>query len=159
MADRFAAANLQAPARVVEWQTRRTQNPLPQGVRVQVPPRALASAGMSGNAVGHLHWPVMTAPAAIERRLAEVGAELRRLREDLRIADEELAHFAAEADDARLRAVVSDDKAAPRAEREAQKSVDAIQRQRHHLVAEVERLERSQDALLDELSDARRTAS
>ncbi len=114
---------------------------------------------MSGDATSYLDWLVMTAPAAIERRLTEVGTELRRLREDLRIADEELAHFAAEADDARLRAVVSEDKAAPRAQREAQKSVDAIQRQRHHLSAEVERLERSQDGLLDELSELRRGAS
>ncbi len=101
----------------------------------------------------------MTAPTAIERRLAGVGAELSRLREDLRIADEELAHFRAEADDARLRAMVSEDKSAPRADREAQRSLDAIGRQRQHVLGELNRLERSQDQLLDELSAARRAQS
>jgi len=98
----------------------------------------------------------MTSAAAIERRLADVGAELRRLREDLRIAEEELAHFRAEADDARLRAIVSDRVEAPRHEREAQKSVAAIERQRNHVAAEIQRLEAAQDELLDQLADARR---
>ncbi|MEZ5263232.1 MAG: hypothetical protein AB7W59_15045 [Acidimicrobiia bacterium] len=93
---------------------------------------------------------------AIERRLSDVGADLRRLREELRIADEELGHFRAEADDARLRAMVSDRPDAAREDREAQRSVDAIARQRDHLVAQIERLERSQDDLLDELAAAHR---
>ena len=79
------------------------------------------------------------------------------MREELRVTDEELAHFRTEADDARLRAIVSDRIEASRADREAQKSVDAITRQRNHLIAQIERLELSQDSLLDELSAAQRT--
>ena len=78
--------------------------------------------------------------------------------EELRIADEELAHFRAEADDARLRAMVSDRPEAAREDKEAQRSVDAITRQRQHLAGQIERLERAQDELLDELGAARRTA-
>lgn len=99
----------------------------------------------------------MRAAEAIERRLTDVGGDLRRLREELRIADEELAHFRSEADDARLRSIVSDRPQTAREDREAQRSVDAITRQRDHLVAEIDRLERTQDELLDELADARRT--
>lgn len=98
----------------------------------------------------------MRAAEAIERRLTEVGADLRRLREELRITDEELAHFRTEADDARLRSLVSDRPESAREDREAQRSVDAINRQRAHLLAEIDRLERTQDELLDELADARR---
>lgn len=100
----------------------------------------------------------MSSAEAIERRLADVGGDLRRLREELRIADEELAHFRAEADDARLRAMVSDRPDAAREDKEAQRSVDAITRQRQHLTGQIERLERAQDELLDELGTARRNA-
>jgi hypothetical protein len=98
----------------------------------------------------------MDAAEAIERRLAGVGRELQHLREELRVTDEELAHFRAEADDARLRAVVSDRFDAARDDREAQRSVDAIDRQRAHLAGQIDRLEQAQDELLDQLADVRR---
>lgn len=112
---------------------------------------------VSGRIARRQYTAVMTSADAIARRLATVGDELRKLREELRVADEELAHFRADAADAELRAIVSDSKEAPRAAREAQKSVDAITRQRTHVTNQIERLERSQDELLDELSAARRS--
>jgi len=98
----------------------------------------------------------MTTADAIERRLAGIGADLRRLREELRVADEELAHFRSDADDAQVRAVVSDDRRAVRDERDARRTVEAIARQRAHLAAEIDRLEAGQDDLLDQLGAARR---
>jgi chromosome segregation ATPase len=92
----------------------------------------------------------------IERRLSELGDELRRLREELRVTEAELDHFAGEADDARLRAVVSEHREAERHDRDAQRQVAAITRQRNHLRAEIDRLEQAQDALLDELTAAMR---
>ena len=100
----------------------------------------------------------MTTADAIERRLADVGAELRRLREEMRVADEELAHFRSDADDAQVRAIVSDDRRAVRDERDARRTVEAIARQRAHLAREIDRLESSQDELLDQLGAAHRAA-
>ncbi|MFN0028945.1 MAG: hypothetical protein ACKV2O_17420 [Acidimicrobiales bacterium] len=101
----------------------------------------------------------MSVAETVQRRLTQLGVELRRVREELRIADEELAHFRSEADDARLQALVSDRRDADRAQREAQRSMEAIARQRDRLAAEVARLEQDQDALLDRLADARRQES
>ncbi len=98
----------------------------------------------------------MSAADAVERRLIDVGADLRRLREELRITDEELAHFQADADDARLRSIVSDRPESTRDDREAHRSVEAITRQRSHLVGQIDRLEHTQDELLDELASVRR---
>jgi chromosome segregation ATPase len=92
---------------------------------------------------------------AIERRLTEVSSELRSLREELRVTDAELQHFAQEADDGRVRALVSDEGMAQRDARDANRHAEAVERQRRHLVAEIERLERTQDDLLDELQAAK----
>ncbi len=97
-----------------------------------------------------------SATAAIERRLSRVGQELAGLRDELRVTDEQLQHFADDAADAELRAIVSDSGLDQRAAKDATRTVEAMQRQRRHLVTEIERLERTQDELLDELSAAMR---
>ena len=85
----------------------------------------------------------------VERRLTEVGARLKRLREDLAIAEEQLAHLAESAEDARLRSLVSETPVAEREHQEAQRHVDAMQRHRADLLTEIGQLEQSQDELLD----------
>ena len=45
----------------------------------------------------------------VERRLSEVAVRLRELRSELAVTEEQLRHLAEEADDARLRALVSED--------------------------------------------------
>jgi hypothetical protein len=87
----------------------------------------------------------------LERKLSEINDRLRALREELRIADEQLAHFAEEAEDARLRALVSETPLAEHEHTEAQKHADAMTRHRAAVVAELADLERSQDDLLDRL--------
>jgi hypothetical protein len=87
----------------------------------------------------------------VERRLTEVSDRIRHLREELRVADEQLAHFAAEADDARIRALVSETPLAEQEHREAQKHADAMSRHRSDVIAELETLDRRQDELLDRL--------
>lgn len=89
----------------------------------------------------------------IERRLQEVSARLRRLREDLGVADEQLAHFADEAGDARLRALVSETPGADREHRDAQRHAAAMARHRDEVSAEIAELERRQDELLDQLQE------
>jgi hypothetical protein len=89
----------------------------------------------------------------IERRLGEVGARLKALRADLLVADEQLAQLTDEADDARLRALVSETPLAQQEHREAQKHADAMARHRGDVEREITMLERSQDELLDRLLD------
>lgn len=91
--------------------------------------------------------------AMVERRLGEVASRLKQLREELAIADEQLAQLADEADDARLRALVSETPIAQQENREAQKHADAMRRHRSDVVHEITQLERTQDELLDRLLD------
>jgi chromosome segregation ATPase len=88
----------------------------------------------------------------LERRLTDVGARLARLREEMGVADEQLAHFADEADETRLRALVSETPLAEHEHREAQRHADAMARHRIEVEAEIARLERTLDELLDQLS-------
>lgn len=85
----------------------------------------------------------------VERRLSEVATRLKRLREDLALADEQLAHLAEAADDARLRSLVSETPVAEREHQEAQRHAEAMQRHRAEVVAEISQLEQAQDQLLD----------
>jgi len=87
----------------------------------------------------------------VERRLSEVGQRVRALREELRVIDEQLAHLAGEADDTRLRALVSETPLADREYREAQRHADAMATRRTEVVAAIAGLERRQDELLDRL--------
>ena len=87
----------------------------------------------------------------VERRLREVGQRLSQLRDELRIADEQLAHLSETADDARLRALVSETPVAEREHREAARHAESMRSHRATVVAEIERLERTQDELLDRL--------
>lgn len=90
----------------------------------------------------------------IERRLVGVGSQLRDLRAELVVIDEQLRQLADEADDARLRSLVSETPIAEREHREAARHADAMQRQRLEVAGDIARLERQQDELLDLLNDA-----
>jgi hypothetical protein len=87
----------------------------------------------------------------LERRLSELTERLKKLRGDLAVADEQLAHLADAADEARLRALVSETPLSDREHKEAQKHADAMARHRAEVLATIEKLERDQDELLDRL--------
>lgn len=87
----------------------------------------------------------------MERRLSEVGKRLGELREELRLADEHLLHLSDAADDARLRALVSETPVAEREHREASRHAESMRSHRASVAAEIERLEAAQDELLDRL--------
>ncbi len=87
----------------------------------------------------------------VERKLSEAADRLRHLRAELNVVDEQLTSLSDVADDARLRAMVSETPMADREHREAQKHADAMARHRTELIAQVRELERSQDELLDRL--------
>jgi hypothetical protein len=95
----------------------------------------------------------------LERRLVDVSDRLKRLRAEAAVASEQLQFMADEADEARLRSLVSETPLADADAREAQRHADAHSKHRDELLRSIADLEREQDALLDrmaaELSDTR----
>lgn len=91
--------------------------------------------------------------ATVERHLIEAGQRLAKAREELRVADEEIAWFESAADDARTQALVSGSEMARRELEEAERHLAAVSRSRADLVAHIDRLRRLQDELLDELPE------
>ena len=87
----------------------------------------------------------------LERKLVEVSERLKQLRADLAVTDEQFSHFADAADDARLRALVSETPLADREHHEAQRHFDAMGRHRAEVQTTIDQLERRQDELLDQL--------
>jgi predicted nucleic acid-binding Zn-ribbon protein len=85
----------------------------------------------------------------VERRLSQVSLRLRQLREELAVSAEQLAHLADAADDARLRALVSETPVADHDVRQAERHAEAMRRHRAKVEAEIAKLERDQDDLLD----------
>ncbi len=90
--------------------------------------------------------------ASLERRLADLAERRRALREELAVVDEQLTALGEAADDARLRALVSETPQSGADHREASRSAEAMARHRAVLAADVARLDQQEDALLDQLS-------
>lgn len=86
-----------------------------------------------------------------ERRLTQVAARLRALRDELSMIDEQLAQLTDEASDLALRALVAETPSASYESNDARKHADAMRRHRDHVVEEITRLELRQDELLDRL--------
>jgi hypothetical protein len=93
--------------------------------------------------------------ASIERKLTGLTSELRVMRNELDVLDEQLQHFVDHADDARLRSLVSETPLAASEHREATKTVAALRRDREARVKRLAKLESKQDALLDQLTKVR----
>ena len=87
----------------------------------------------------------------LERKLAHVAGRLKQARAELQVVDEQLAFFVDAADDAHLRAIVSETPMAGREHQDAQKHADAMARHRASVVESIRELERAQDELLDRL--------
>jgi chromosome segregation ATPase len=87
----------------------------------------------------------------VERRLIQVSDRLKELRSDLLVTEEQLAQLEGEADDARLRSLVSETPLADREHRDARRHADVLRRHADEVRAGIVELERRQDELLDEL--------
>jgi chromosome segregation ATPase len=87
----------------------------------------------------------------VERRILEVSKRLRKAREELAVADEQLSALSEAADEARIRSLVSETPLAAREGQEAQRHAEAMQGARDNLVVQVKRLEAELDELLDKL--------
>jgi len=90
--------------------------------------------------------------AQIERKLRGVSEQLRSLSADLSVTDEQLVQLANEADDARLRALVSETPLAEKEHRKASRHVERLRKHRDRVSTRIAALDDEQDALLDRLS-------
>jgi hypothetical protein len=89
--------------------------------------------------------------STVERRLRDNSRRLQHLREELGITAEQMNQLGEEAEDARIRAMVSETSLAQREHHDAERHAAALSRHRAEVEAEIERLERDQDVLLDQL--------
>jgi hypothetical protein len=89
--------------------------------------------------------------ARVERRLRDNAQRLQRLREELGVTAEQMVQLGEEAEDARIRAMVSETSLAEREHHDAERHAAALFRHRAEVEAEIDRLEADQDRLLDEL--------
>ena len=76
------------------------------------------------------------------------------LRVDLHVCEEQLVQIADEADECRLRALVSETPIAEREYREAQRHADRLRQHRDEIAARIARLETDQDVLLDRFTSS-----
>ena len=88
----------------------------------------------------------------LQRRLIDVSDRLKRLRAELAVTEEQWAFFEAEAEDARLRSLVSETPVAEAEAREVRRHADAQSRHRDSLRRAVTELESEQNALLDRMA-------
>jgi len=88
----------------------------------------------------------------LERRLVDVSDRIKRLRAELAVTEEQLAFLEEEAEDARLRALVSETPLGDVEARDARRHADALARQRDALARSIVGLQREQDDLLDRMS-------
>lgn len=88
----------------------------------------------------------------LQRRLLDVNERLQKVRAELKVNEEQVVFLQEEADDARLRALVSETPLAAREEREARRHAESLAHHRDDLRRAIEELEQERDALLDRMS-------
>lgn len=94
----------------------------------------------------------MAARWLLERRLSDSSQRLKLMRAELAIAEEQLLVLGDTADDARLRAIVSETPGAEREHRQARRHAEAMTRHRARLTEGIAQIQRTQDELLDQLA-------
>ena len=91
----------------------------------------------------------------LERRIRDVHTRLVRAREELAVLDEQLAVVADEAEEARLRSLVSETPLAAHEYAEVKRHADAIGRAREAMGTAVNDLQHRQDELLTHVGTGR----
>src|ERR1700730_7715644 len=91
-------------------------------------------------------------PSILQRLLVDVTERLKKVRDELAVTDEQLAFLEDEADEARLRSLVSETPLGDVEARDARRHADALARQREGLPATGAELVRQEDRLLDRMA-------
>ncbi len=86
--------------------------------------------------------------------MKDVGRRLTSLRTDLAVAEQAVIQVEGEADDARLRALVSETPLAEREHQEVRRQAEVQRRNRDELRDEIAKLEQRQDDLLDQYNQS-----
>ncbi len=89
--------------------------------------------------------------AAIEGKLRDVTDRIRKVREELAVAEEQLLAFRETADEARLQALVDESGLSAADSRDASRHAEAHTKSRDGLVRSLTELEQARDDLLDRL--------
>ncbi|CAN5609179.1 hypothetical protein BH20ACT21_BH20ACT21_01100 [soil metagenome] len=119
------------------------------GPCAQLPVIALPSA--DGDLYTSL--PMQLRPALTHRTLAGIGEMTARVREDLRIVEEQISFQLDVVEDAKTRMLVSETPLADRAFRLARDDLGRMYKERARLTAEITRLVVEQDRVLDRMLD------
>ena len=88
----------------------------------------------------------------VERKLRKNGRRLAKFRDELSLLEEELAFFNQEAEDKRVRALVSDNPSVERASRKMFRHVYRLRGRCDKARQKIERIEAEQNKLLDALN-------
>lgn len=148
-------------ARVAEWQTRRTQNPLFErtcgfdshlGHVVAQVSHFGCRTHLLGRCGSHNLYTIVVASFFLERRLAQLGNRLRVAREKLLVAQEQCSAMEEETNDQELRSLVAETPDASYEYRQAKAHSDALGRYCEELRGGIQELQVRQDELLDKLS-------
>ncbi len=90
--------------------------------------------------------------ARIERRLRQISQQIKNLRDDIGQTEEQSRQLEDEADNARIRALVSETPLAEREHRQADRHSERLRRHRERSLERLRELQVEQDQLLDRLS-------
>ncbi|MGH2755036.1 MAG: hypothetical protein ACRDLB_11460 [Actinomycetota bacterium] len=87
----------------------------------------------------------------IQKSLSEVGEQLNKARDELRIVEEQLLYQMDVVEEAKTRALVAETPLADREHQEAQRDFERIRRGRDEVSAKIAELQAEQDRLLDKM--------
>ncbi len=91
-------------------------------------------------------------PRSVEKRLMEISRRIKQQKEELLVAEEQLISLTSDADEARIRSLVSETAISDNDRRDSVRQSENMQKYCHKIRNEIERLEEIQDALLDKMN-------
>ena len=89
---------------------------------------------------------------ALEKRLLEVSRRIKKEKEDLLVAEEQLISLIDDADEARIRSLVSETAISDNDRRDSARQSENMEKYCQNIRNEIQRLEEIQDGLLDKLN-------
>ena len=91
-------------------------------------------------------------PRSVEKRLMEISRRIKQQKEDLLVAEEQLISLTSDADEARIRSLVSETAISDNDRRDSVRQSENMQKYCHKIRNEIQQLEEIQDALLDKMN-------
>ena len=91
-------------------------------------------------------------PRSVEKRLMEISRRIKQQKEELLVAEEQLISLSSDAEEARIRSLVSETAISDNDRRDSVRQSENMQKYCHKIRNEIQRLEEIQDALLDKMN-------